>query len=457
MRPLAVFGLLAACNRREPYYPPDTASTEAGVDTADDSGGLLAVTSVSHELAKPRGTVAVVTFSAEGTGDGVVRFGVDGEPSVWEVAASPTDDGGWQALLIGVPAEMTGWYQVGLGGDYDETVYTYETAEAPSWTRATLEGTPGHEGFLALAVTGLYRGALIIDLQGRPVWWWSAASDQASLHIRAALSPDHSALWFNAFTIEPAHADRDEGAIIKAAFDGSGQEVFSYPTSHHDFLIHDDGTLALPVLDDRDVDGTTIRGDAIVEISPDGAERTVWSSWDAVTYRGEGGFPEGWWTMVNHIQYVAEDDDYVVSMKNISTLARVDGETGATEWLMGGGDQTIVPDTPFHGQHGFDVLSAEELLLFDNAGDEAASRIQRIALEPDKGRATTTDIYSDGISSFVMGDVMEFDDGGMLVSWSTASTIDEIDQSGQRVSRLTFEEAETVGYLSFYPSIGPRP
>ena len=446
---LITLSLLLGCTRREPYILPTT--TDTAGDTAADSVPA-SFQDVSHEMSKDIGAVAIVTFSAAGSGAGVVRFGPEGDAGQ-VVAASDLGGGRWRAVLVGVPAGAAGWYTVGLGDTFDATRHTYTAGPAPGWVTAEHEGTAQNEGFLVLAFTGETRGAAIFTTDGEPVWWW--ASD-GELLIRAALSPARDAVWFNRFTIEPAASDRDQGAIVKVALDGSSEEILSLPKSHHDFVVRDDGALVLPVLEDREIDGTIVRGDTLVEIAPDGSERTIWSAWDALPYGGESGFPEGWWTMLNHIQHAAADDDYVFSLKNISSLARVDGGSGATEWVIGGTHETLVPDVRFSKQHGLHVVDSRHLWVFDNDGGPDFSRVLQFELDPDAGTATVVESYSDELTSFVMGDVLQHDDGNVTIAWSTACTIDEV-SDGVRVSRLTFPEANTVGYITFAEQIGPSP
>jgi hypothetical protein len=161
--------------------------------------------------------------------------------------------------------------------------------------------------------------------------------------------------------------------------------------------------------------------------------------------------------MLNHIEHIPADNDYVVSMKNLGGLARIDGATGETEWILGSTHHDIVPDTVFARQHGFDMLDEDHLLLFDNDGGPTHSRVLSFELDRDNGTATTIREYEDELTSFVMGDVTEHPNGNIRIAWSTTGRIDEVNPDGQRVSRLTFSEVRTVGYLSVYDAIGPTP
>ncbi len=437
----------------EPDTTPDTADT-ADTDTTDTPTATFSEVTVT--LSETIDTVAVVTFAAEGEGEGSVVFGEQGASASYMVSATRQEDGLWRAVLVGVPASSTGWLQVGLGGQLDATVHTYTTGAAPDWLETTLTGTASVEGFYALAVMGEARAAVIVTADGRPVWWWGAPADASPILSRVQLSPDHGTVWLNAFNIEQYGASNDGGMLIGVALDGSSEEVVSLPTSHHDFLIRPDGVFALPMLDDREVEGRMVRGDSIVEIDAEGAQRVVWSSWDDIPYTGQPATPPDWWTMLNHLQWVPGSDDYVASLKNMTTLIRADGKTGQTEWILSEDDSfaTMIPDDGFHHQHGFHVPDDDSLLLFDNDGADGHSRVIRMALQPDEGRAETVAIYDGDVSSLIMGDVVELSDGTLLVCYSTEARLDTMSADGVVTSQLDFPRLVNVGYITHLPAIG---
>ena len=210
------------------------------------------------------------------------------------------------------------------------------------------------------------------------------------------------------------------------------------------------------MLDDREVDGRIVRGDAIVEIAPSGEQRTVWSSWDAIPYSGQSANPSDWWTMLNHLQWDEASNDYVASLKNMTTLVRVDGETGATEWIMSKDTSfaTLVPDDGFHHQHGLHIVADDALLLFDNDGARGHSRVIRMALDMDAQRAETVAIYDGDVASLIMGDVVEQDSGNLLVCYSSEARLDETTADGEILSQLSFPNMVNVGYIEHLPAIG---
>ncbi|MDG1482501.1 MAG: arylsulfotransferase family protein [Myxococcota bacterium] len=464
---ISLFFLSLACTSDAPTTTPSEVDTDTDTDT--DTGGdtdtdtdtdtddPVVIPDVTVTMSSTIGAVAVVSFTAEAEGQGVVQFGEQDRDAIYTVDAALQDDGSWRAVLVGVPSDSTGWLQVGIDEQYDATIHTYTTGPAPDWLSSELSGESSVQGFYALAVMGKARGAVIVTTEGRPVWWWSAPLDAPGILSRVQLSPEHDTVWFNAFNIESFGANNDDGMLVGVALDGSSEETLSLPTAHHDFLIRPDGVVALPMLDDREVDGRMVRGDSIVELAEDGAQRTVWSSWDAFPYLVEPTSPPDWWVMLNHLQWVEESGDYVASLKNMTTLVRVDGESGETEWSISENESygTLTPDDGFYRQHGFHVPDDESLLLFDNDGAGGHSRVIRMALSPEEERAETVAIYDGDVSSLIMGDVVELSDGGLLVCYSSAARLDAMTADGDILSQLSFPTMVNVGYITHLPAIGP--
>ena len=160
---------------------PDTEQTQPETTQPETTEPAPVVASdVSITMSSTIGTVAQVSFTAEGEGNGVVVFGEEGAAASYRVAATAQDDGSWHAVLVGVPADASGWLQVGLGEQLDETIHTYQTGSAPEWLQTEFTGTGEVEGFYALAVMGEARGAVIVTTEGRPVWWWTAPLEASS-------------------------------------------------------------------------------------------------------------------------------------------------------------------------------------------------------------------------------------------------------------------------------------
>ena len=220
-------------------------------------------------------------------------------------------------------------------------------------------------------------------------------------------------------------------------------------TVHHDYLYLPDGSMAWIDFEDRDYSGRTVRGETIVERDPAGVERVVWSAWDDLTYNGvDVGAPEGYWTLGNHPEYVAAADSHAMSLRNLDTIVKVDRATGVVDWTVGP-NGTNPPDDPTDGQHGLDVLG-DELLVFDNGS--SGSRAVRYLLT--EGAATLIWEYHHGaLSSFVMGDAQQLDNGNHLVVFSTSSTVDEVSPEGEQLASFSYAANTTLGFVERHDSL----
>src|SRR5690606_8882906 len=218
----------------------------------------------------------------------------------------------------------------------------------------------------------------ILDADGDIVWYHTPSQD---LDVyRARLAVDGESLLYNAGSVSGDPADDSE--LVRVALDGSSRTSIPLPLLAHDFVEHPDGTLAAIVVEYRDFEGMMLRGDTIVEIDPEsGAKSTVWTSWDCfdpAVQEQRGDNLEHGWTFDNALDYDPEQDVYYLGMRNFSSIAKIDAESGSCEWVIGLYGRTI-PFSPeserFLHQHQFEVRG-DRLLVLDNDGStENVSRV----------------------------------------------------------------------------------
>ncbi len=462
--------LLAACTT-----DPAVDDTEPGEDTADsvpptdtddsapaEPAVFGAVTATVSEWIP---AVLTVDFELEGgAGEAWVRFGPSDEDRRYRVKATDQGDGNWRAVLVGCPPETRCSYTPGRGEDEGSTG-SITTGEGPDWAEFSGEPT-GEEsgGFVLTTALADRRGALVLDMQGRPVWWYAMLDiSDGGLSTRAALDPDGSSIWFNQFDLGSTDPIVDSPAqLIQVSLDGSELTLHPIPDNHHDFYLHDDGRLVWMGFDDRTVDGEFLRGDRLVERDADGNERELWNGWDTLEYDPDehAPFPPAHWTLGNHLErdLAAGEDAWVLSFKNLDTLIAVDGATGQERWRLGHEEPAIDPDTHFSGQHGFTVLE-DTVLLFDNHGSIEGSRVLELTLDPESTSSETVWEHSIGKTTLILGDVARLDSGRTIVAWGEAGTIDELDADGTLLTRMTIGRGDNVfpiGFLEYQESIGPR-
>ena len=129
---------------------------------------------------------------------------------------------------------------------------------------------------MVVPVLGAITAVTIINADGHIVWYHT--DDRKLDFYRARLSVDGKSLLYNAAKISGEPSPDSE--IVRVSLDGTQTTSIPIPLLAHDFVEHPDGTLAALAFEDRDVDGMRMRGNKLVEVAPDGTQRTVWSSWN---------------------------------------------------------------------------------------------------------------------------------------------------------------------------------
>ena len=454
--------ILLACTDAVPVdtalsTPGDSSavSDSGGETTPDDSGPDTtgAITDITVSLSPEIASVFTVTWKSDLT-DGVVHFGV-GEQTIG-TATGRLDDGTWSAVVVGIPAETTGWYAVAHGEASSEgfPITTGGLAGFP----APVEVSGDLEGYTL--TTFLARGEakmqpVVFNGQGELVWWHTYNEDREWFSSRVRLSADKQSIYYNTYHITLSEPLSFAG-IIKVSLDGTAVETIPLPENHHDFLLHEDETIAYIKFDRREVDGTLVAGDAIVERAPDGTETTIWSTWDDLIWDGKGvERKEGiFWTMANNLEYNADQDAYILGSRDRNAILHIDRSTGATNWILGSTTATLTQTDIFIGQHGFH-LDGDDLLVFDNLGVPGRSRVIRYTIESET--ATTTWLHENMpvMLTEYFGDVLPLSGDRMLVAWGQGGRLSVLDSTHSTSSERAWKIGTELGFVTQEPTLMP--
>jgi hypothetical protein len=459
--------LLLACDPADQPGDSIPDDSQLPVDSGDsgDSGDSAVPEpavfgEVEAQLADAIPAVVVVDFELEGgQGSPWVRFGPEAEQARYTVAAEPADDGHWRATLVGCPPETRCAYTVGDGTDEDQE-RSIDTGPGPDWLElsAVVHREP-EPGFLLVPALAGRRGAVILDHRGRPVWWYTVPDIAAGgLVTRASLDPDGRSVWFNQFDMGFEGEIEDyPSQLVQVALDGSEHTQFPIPDTHHDFHLLDDGGLMWLGLEDRFFDGERVRGDRLVLRTAAGEERELWNGWETLDYDEEGPHTMAW-TIANHLERDpgGGEDGWAISFKNLDTIVGVDARTGEITWRLGQEEPATAPRPPFQGQHGFTLLD-DGIVLFDNSGDPAGSRVLELAFEPGDERATGRWEHPGPQRSLILGDALRLDDGTTAIAWGEGGVVEWLDAEGEPMLEVSFlrgTEPHAIGFLEFQPLIG---
>lgn len=427
--------------------------SDPGADGPPGVHDPAAFSGVEVELSEAVVTVAHLRFTADGSSEAGAWVSPLGGGEGHAVAAGA----GWDAVLFGLKPEAT--YEVRPTAVIDgEAVYGDALAlttgalpgDVPS-ASPTLAEDGRSPGFLAVGLVSIDSWALVYDQDGDVVWYY-ANPHAGTLTSRVLRSVDGRSLLVSA--AGAVGSSSDETYIVRVSYDGS--EVESIPISgfSHDFCELDDGRILYIGTDRRDWRGETLSGDTIVERSPDGRSREVWNGWD---WYDPADFLEvdtgTEYTHANVLKYDARTGLAWLGMRNASSIARIDLESGElmSRFLGTDSDVTLTEGTPTSAQHSFTILD-DGVVVMDNRQDpEEVSRVVQFELDEQAATARETWAYPspEGYHLLGLGDAVRLPDGHTRIVWSSAGQIDELDESGALIGRINLDVGAGYGYGSW--------
>jgi len=157
----------------------------------------------------------------------------------------------------------------------------------------------------------------------------------------------------------------------------------------------------------------------------------------------------------NAIAIDPNDGNYVLSLRNLDALVKVDRSSGVVLWQLGGKrNQFAIVDDPlggFQGQHSVHVLSSGNLLLFDNGIRHSPPTSRAVEYRLDLEKKTATMVWSyrhaPSILTPVTGSVERLANGNTLVAFAFAGVVDEVDPTGAVVWEATIRNRSFEPWL----------
>lgn len=413
------------------------------------------------------------------------------------VVATATSDGGHtftaEATVDAGPSFMVPLSGLIYETDYDVQVEVFDGTDA-SLATDVLSLTspdappffPGIQGQIigeaiaaeyvafALIENDVTAYVVIVDAQGRVVWWKQAEPGQAIL--TPVLSRDGDALLWGEYD-----ADRggDTGEWVRVELDGTGITRRAIPRGHHAAVEMPDGGVAWLGLDWRTVDNTDgesnhMAADTIFEgpatYDPNLVE--VFNTFDdhggppAFTCEhmtdpferfGESGLE---WTHGNSLVYVDSEDAFYLNAKTTDWLLKIDRSTGNLLWQLGGfgsdftftdGSPTFVSaDDPVLVSHAHMSEAWEGgMVIFDN-GDHRTPLISSVAEYAwDETQMTVDRVWSfdhpGSGNTYALGDIKKLSDGSYLVGWGTLSELMVVTSDHRVTWHVTIPSRYIVG------------
>ena len=455
------------------------ACTNSGPDLGDDDD-VTADFEIQVELTELVPTVARVTWSMESAAvEAASVWFAAGEAEERQVEVDLSAGAPCETLLVGLKPDQEVRVRVEALADGDtltsaEVVVTTGAVPAslPSTSVEWTDPESAHRGYIVTSVFAPVTAVVVFDSDGDYVWW--LIPEQDGQISRATLARDGESLLYWSLNIQSGPGpgpggDKDEvtQALVRVGFDGEEIERFELPDGHHDLVElpaegGTEGVFGFLEYDVREMDGESKEGDRLVELLPDGTTQDVYCAWDDIEddpdSPGQAGVA---WSHGNALDYVAEEDAYYVSFLGFGGIFRIDRNSGERDWILGGTHSTFATaggETElFQHQHQFQRLD-DSILVFDN-GTPVRNYSQAVEYTLDTGQGLADLAWSyrpePDIFSFSLGDVRRFDDGNTLVVFSTGGQLDEVNQEGDLLWRLTLGLGGAVGYTTWVDDLMP--
>jgi hypothetical protein len=428
---------------------------------ASDALPSTAPGSVSAAPSTSIGTVATVTWKTATPTIGYVGYGTtkDVEQSAPIETVASTEH---SRTLLGLAPDTTYYYRVIT---WDTPNVTAGASEVQSFhTTALPAGTPTlhAQSFEVLGDGGTPEAPMtdyvlvpfvgndattvgIADPAGALIWYHVESRERRV--TRARLSGDKTSVLYSAIS----DATPEDSEIVRVAVDGTSTSSVSVPGLGEDFAVHADGTLAVLMADTREVGGSSVKGDKIVELDAGGAQKTVFSTFDCFDPVKSPGDGKGGWTGASALQLDSKRGVYYLALRNLSSVVQVDRETGACDWVLGDDDAHTLEfaddTTPFVHPGGIQG-SAGRLVVLDADGGQNGSRTAVYELDFDTSTATETHAYdaSPRVDIAEQGDATVLTGGIVLNNWSNGSRMDLVNESGALKWKLEVTSGERLGY-----------
>ncbi len=311
-------------------------------------------------------------------------------------------------------------------------------------------------------------GIVALGARGDVVWAFPETAEGLNRPpLRARLSADGKDILYN-------HMAPNADAlceIVRVPLDGGTPSTVGMHGGHTDFVEYTPGGYATLGWEIRAFDDRKIMGDTIVELSPEGVERTVWSVFDdfspdlSQTYASL--YPEDPtiedWSHINGISYDADEDAYYVTMTFNNGVAKVDRASGTMEWFIGNPDAGDFsnPDADKLLELPHSVERIDGGVLAFSRGRMGVpgecSEAVELTIDQDAREVRRAWNYTspDCISVSYLGGAERLPGGNTLITWTTAGQIDQITPDGRQAWTVNTAIGNGIGFTTWVPEL-PR-
>lgn len=335
------------------------------------------------------------------------------------------------------------------GSERSETVSLdtgHLPTEVPRVTMQDFDATQLHGGF-TVACTGPGGGrpwAFIWDNDGDVVWAHPLDGTSLDACTRARLSYDGDALWVGDLNLAGAG-----GALARLDLTGAQAPVsHSLPGRHHDFAVLPNGHLVYFKQETAEASVPGGKRDVLYEFDPDTEQSAP--LYDQLTDFAAviGETP----AHTNYVAFVPELSAISFSMLTSNTIGLVSYPEGKLMATFGGTASDF--EMGWTKQHGHQVTE-QELLVFSNQGENLKSVVLSYSIDLQASTAQPLSRYVTDDHTATFGDVKRLANGNVLVTYSNAGALHELNGDWQLLRRT---ETVGLGYVEHRSSLyGPPP
>jgi hypothetical protein len=230
------------------------------------------------------------------------------------------------------------------------------------------------------------------------------------------------------------------------------------PTRFHDLIALPDGSYWLMCDETREMDLTAhggvadaqVTGTQVQHVSGSGDVLFQWSPFDHFDITDldpasrTGSMVN--WTHGNAID-LDDEGNLLISFRSLDEIAKIETSTGGVLWRLGGRRNQFsflnTSSPAFIRQHGLRVTGRSQLMLLDNLGEPAGSRVERYEVEAgatgDQGhtaRLISTYVPDSRVVAQLGGTTQPLPGGRTLVAYGSGGRVEEYDAAGQVVWRI---------------------
>jgi outer membrane protein assembly factor BamB len=324
------------------------------------------------------------------------------------------------------------------------------------------------------------QGLMMIDRQGRLVWFAPASGDPSfNLDVQSYGGKPALTWWqgtvSNAHGYGVAQVGDDAYHPVKGIHAGHGLQ-----TDLHDLLLTDRGTALITAYETTTTDLTSIGGSARGQVFAGHVQEVdlktgrVLLDWNSLDHVGidESLQPPphtGQGYDYFHLNSIAETDDgnLLISARNTCAIYKVDRFTGKILWRLNGtrSDFSVSSAARFWWQHDARPHGPSVITVFDNAGPDKEKQSRGLVLSVNHAakrvELTRALVHPAAFIAGTLGNVQLLRDGGAFVGWGSQSYFSQYAPDGT----LILDGQLPVGVRSYRahladwvgrPADGPR-